>query len=916
MHLTFGMYLDGSQWSNKDASSGELKLGPSGLLSLLETRLGLTGPTTHPAGRINQYMHRMEACDHTDMWFHVSFNADAWSTAKQMLSWRDELIEAGWKGDADGSSSPRLRALKKLEQTNLPLAMGREDRLQEVIRRIEHIDSIAVRKIQLQEPLELLPPVWQKVLAQLQDKGVNVEPIAAISHQPKSSNLASVQSVLSSETKDTSISDKDDSLILIKSADEWEAAENIAIWLAAKPEANQDVTIICGADTDVLDQALQRHGLPQLGSSESSRWRESLQILPLVLANAWKPVDIHRLVELLSLSMSPISGSAARRLLKALNEEPGVGGSAWEEALKEITGKREEALSKKESKDPKKEAAVFRSKLDAFLSTDRYAPDAGIPEDKLKERCQWVIDWLSWQFEKDPILIEPLSHAQEMQKLAEGKGNIPRVAVERMLDSVIGVGSSTPERFEQAGPWHVVNHPGQIIDPSSTVIWWGFIDTLLKPSVYWSRSEREGLLDHDIVLQDSSTLRSREAESWKRGFIHAQGHFLMFYPEQMHGENIYPHPFWDELRNAANKAQPGLTEDIITASLVRESSKLNKKGMWQLAGRKASLLKVTEAAQAKLTAMHSIPKNSIPLPSSLSYTQMSTLISCPMKWALHYHAKLRVPETLAVPTGNQMIGSFCHRIVQEIYSGKTKNWSPDDAEAKALELYDSMVEAMASELLLEGNEIENRRYRSAIGNAVKQLAAAIERLGLTADKAEERLEGDHAGIPFVGYADLLLHDKKGNPFVLDLKWSGSSGYRKDEVKEGRALQLASYAWMIRAASPKVSKVHSGYFMLAQGELISDSDLLDDEAIGSEHSLEEIWDMGTKSLDDRFSSLTKGQMEAAGVRDALRQAEEGLTRNKLLKICKTECKQQGLLYLGDLCNFCDFGVLCGRSGGQS
>ncbi len=159
MYLTFGMYLDGSQWSSKDASAGELKLGPSGLLSLLETRLGLTGPTTHPAGRINQYMHRLEACDNADAWFHVSFSADAWSTAKQMLSWRDELIEAGWKGEADGSCSPRLLALKKLEQTNLPLAMGREDRLQEVIRQIEHIDSIAVRKIHLQEPLELLPPV-------------------------------------------------------------------------------------------------------------------------------------------------------------------------------------------------------------------------------------------------------------------------------------------------------------------------------------------------------------------------------------------------------------------------------------------------------------------------------------------------------------------------------------------------------------------------------------------------------------------------------------------------------------------------------------------------------------------------------------------------------------------------------------
>ena len=77
MQITFGMYLDGVPWSHKQASSGEVQVGPLGLLSLLETKLGLTGPVVHPAVRIDQYMHRMELHDHPDKWFHTSFNADA-----------------------------------------------------------------------------------------------------------------------------------------------------------------------------------------------------------------------------------------------------------------------------------------------------------------------------------------------------------------------------------------------------------------------------------------------------------------------------------------------------------------------------------------------------------------------------------------------------------------------------------------------------------------------------------------------------------------------------------------------------------------------------------------------------------------------------------------------------------------------
>ena len=889
MQVTFGMYLDGAPWSHKEVSSGEVQVGPLGLLSLLETKLGLTGPVVHPAVRIDQYMHRMKLQDHPDKWFHTSFNADAWSTAKQMLAWRDELVEAGWTGGTDESMSLRLRALAELEGTDLPLAMGKEDRLQEVLRRLKSIDSIAIAHIYLQEDFELLPPVWKKLFDQLQDMGVRINVVTAIQQRQRPpSNLESVQTILLGKGHATTIKDNDDSLLLIKASDEWEAAENLALWLAAGEENNQAVTIICGSDTGVLDQALERHGFPQLGSSEHSQWRASLQVLPLVLANAWKPVDVLRLVELLSLPLAPVPGYAARHLLRALRKEPGVSGTAWQKALESI------ADVFKKNADKKRTPAGFVAQLDGLLAKDRYLPDSGIPEEKLKERCQWVVEWLAWRIEKDPFLAEAVSHCREMQKLAEGKGNIPRVAVERMLDSVIGVGGTAPDRFEQAAPWQVVRHPGKIIKPCKTVIWWDFIDPLTRASVYWSKSEREDLLKLGIELEDSRTFRNREAIAWMRGFQHAEDHFLMFYPRNMYGGVVYHHPFWDEIRNGAIKAQPDMHEDDITACLIRECKDIQDKGRWKLAERTITLQMAKSKALKTMSAFYEIPKDTITMPASISYSQMSTMIACPMKWVLQYHAGLSLPDTQIVPSGNQMIGTFCHRIVQELYFEPVKDWTPEEAETRAGELYDSLVGSMASELLLEGNELENIRYKSAIVTAVRELVTAISRLNLAVEKSEERLEGNLDGIPFTGYADLLLRDKEGNPFILDMKWSGSSRYRREEVEQGDALQLATYSWLLKAANLE-SMVHSAYFMLAQGELLSDSDLLQDEALPSEYTHEEIWEMGVKSWNQCVIALSSGRVEAGGVKVRLLRDSEGIKEDKIQENLKSECVDRGMLY---------------------
>ena len=105
-------------------------------------------------------------------------------------------------------------------------------------------------------------------------------------------------------------------------------------------------------------------------------------------------------------------------------------------------------------------------------------------------------------------------------------------------------------------------------------------------------------------------------------------------------------------------------------------------------------------------------------------------------------------------------------------------------------------------------------------------------------------------------------------------------------------------------------------MLAQGELLSDSPLLKDEALSSEYTNDEIWEMGVKSLNESFLSFENGRVEAGGVKVRLLCESEGKKEDKIRDELKNECNSKGMLYQNPVCGFCDFTVLCSMAGGKS
>lgn len=918
MHIIFDMAYDQgvapSGVRAGQASIGKLFVGPQGLLNVLETHLGLTGKETHHAMRIQGYMDCMEqVLAEPDAAFFVhSYAADAWSSAKQMLAWRDELVLAGWTGQSDAGFTPRLKALAAVEAVlPLNLKQGLGDCLQDVLSALGKIQSISIKQLELRDKRKGLPTLIQQVFDRLEALGVQINSAAPYQVLAQGNLGVVQQAMLNASEQSSDVVAGDDSLLLLQTADEWSAANILASWLKADAENNGSVLMIHGQGSDVLDSALQNAGLPMMGNNQRSAWRAALQVLPLALANTWAPLNIHALLSFLSLPSSPVPSFAARRLRSAIQREPGIGGDAW---LKAEQGTGSDAGLKKEQgiieirseknieqgmleSEALEEAQDFMDDLNEHLSGLRFDPSEGIPPESLRAMCRWVKKGLK-KPELAKSMAQALAQVERMIDLSKHYDTpIPRAQVERMLDSVIAEGGQNPNNITQASPWLSVADSGGIADAVDTIIWWGFTDPGQSSLTFWSSEERLMLQDLGIHLEASEQVRARETNQWRRAIALAGKRLIMVTPKRLQGVTTQIHPLWDEIRYfAANKSDSDSAKEAKHALLIFDGHKLNKQDSVSFAGRNISLAPEQSYKLPTPNITTEVEVGAIQKPEKLSFSQMNTMLGCPSRWALNYHAGLKSMDSLSLPTGNQMIGSLCHKILEDLYT-PLRTWKTAAAKVRASELFDMRVPQMAAELLEPGRELEKERYRLDVCRAVETLISAIDKAGLTVVATEGEVDGkDLDGIPFRGYIDLMLEDDEGNTFVIDLKWSGSTKYKKQEVEEGKALQLASYAWLLRKDNGDWAP--GAYFMLAQGELLTDDSRFESKLIESPRSAKEVWDFGAQTWSAQFEQMQQGLVEASGLID-----------EKELKAAREE---SGLMYSSPPCHFCDFGKLCGKT----
>ena len=903
MRILFGWHLDGPCWPETfdglDASLDTDIVGPAGLIRHLETRLGLAGPEVSPALRTAQYLARLRAVDDGQRFFSRSLAADGWSVARLLLGWRDALAEAGWTGAVPGGGS-RLDTLAEVERAPGVLTPGQGERLRAVAEALETLRRPPLSELRLATPEELLPEAWRRLLRRLEACGTTVrrcrEPEPAAD-----GDLAGVARRLTGVAGDAAWRD-DGSVTVLEADDEWLAAEAVAGWLAAAPgnnpqdnqDGNRGVVVIRGQRTMLLDEACARLGLPRVGGAGRSRWRAAVQVLPLAFATAWDPIDVHRLMELLTLPQSPIPPGVAEAFAAALQEAPGVGGPAWQEAWRTAGERRRERLAERglEGADLARRLAEEERDWRGWLEAPRFLETDGIPAPAATALCRRVAGWAAGRARLgDEMLTTVAAQAEAMAEViaASGLARIPKPQIDRMLDSVIADGAAVPAGGAEAAPWTVVDGPGQIWGAARTVLWWGFLDPgVAAPAAPWSAAERAALSTAGCLPEPATNALRREAWAWRLPLLNAAERLVLVKPRTVSGEPAAAHPLWHEM-------EPLLHDRRCTV----QASALLRAERAPLAGRIVERAPLDGAHPPEPRRLWRVPAGAVPTRERESATSLNRLLGCPFAWTLQYGAGVRLGALRRIPDGARLVGTLAHAVLAELFTERP-TWPPDEAARRGAALFDRLLPVLAAPLLRPGQGLELERARAAVADAARTLGGLIADAGLTVRGCELPFEATQADAVTVdGTVDMLLEDEAGRPVILDLKWSRSDKHRRQEIAEGRAIQLAVYAWLVGGERADGASIPAGYVMLAQQRLLFTAPApFPAHAHVPGSDLPEVWRATWDSRRHQLDRLRRGEIVAPGVADS-----------------GDDSTGPPAIVLSPPCRICDYGRLCGVGSAQ-
>ncbi|MCT1431432.1 PD-(D/E)XK nuclease family protein [Brachybacterium muris] len=956
MQMEFGWTADGAAWADAPghAAHGQVRMGPRGLVQLLQTRLGLTRPAVDQAVRIAQYMqlihqHLGSASEPEAFWPSRSFAVDPWSTARQLLRWRDAAVEAGWNPPGtDRPLPPRLAALRDVEAAvvvGMPgttgiagrpatLSPSSADDLVELLSLLEELERtggtwpLGITQVTAQEDPSALPGLWPRLFAALARSGVVVQAPSAAQPTPGPH------------------------LEVVVCQDEWTAADVAARYLAAShaaarapaapdpaapaahsPEApgGASLTLLAGADTTILDQALRRRGLPAAGAVAPSTARAHHQVLGLYLDVATAPVDVHQLAALLDLRVLPgadrdaepiglVPAAARRLLLRALTQEPGVGGPAWRRALGEL----EERLAAADADlRPSAEKALTAAQEIHRLVTDP------LPADRLQPPAVAArLDWLSQRLQAvsrgDGDLLASLTQVRTLQAvlgMLDPATLLSRRTLQLIIDACGGSGRS-PLAGAQVAPWKVTTRPAQVAAAGGTVLWWAPEGGETPTAVQWDQAEREALRSGGAHLIDPEQLAGLHVDAALRG-LRTAGQVIAVLPGRRLEKSPPPSGLLAHLESARRQDGPSGAHRRSPESLITG-------GTWALGGvelpvRVPGLVRAEPPEHLHrqfATGVHLLPQR-------LSFTAAQTLVGCPLHWLLEHALGVRTADVAALPTGDRMIGTLVHAVVEQLVQqrwddgvGGAPLRPPTDEEITSV--FDRLVPQFASELDLPGHAAQRADVHDRTVRSLRTLFAGTARAGLRITGTEVRfshpltlpLAGGARTIEFVGSRDLDLRDASGRPTVIDLKWSRSRTRYVDLYETGDAVQLASYAWALDQAESLAEPAQVGYFLLHAGEFVAADRELDPRR-RTPMDVRDSWERLTRSVTTALDQIAEGTA-VAGCRSLLDGANLPLDapyskRRRALEGARAAARSEGLVAVDSYCATSEYAQLCGMTG---
>lgn len=950
MRIKFGWNFDRAPWASDRTTSTTVVTGPLGLLGVLQTRLGTTRPSLNRPIRIAQYRSLLAEADHP--WYQRSFADDPWNTAHHLLRLRDDAVEAGWRPATDGevyNEQPRLDALARVERLvrlgpahdpSANLTPGRADDLREVLTLLRQHGSswpLGIDTIELQDRRTDLPNTWQTIFESLEAAGITIAEAPPKSGVPE--------------------------LTVVRGPDEWSTAEAAARWLANTPDHNK-LCIVAGDSTSVLDHELSRRGTPTLGIPRTTATSPSGQVLPAFLSAILPPTDIRRVAEFLTLSFGArdtessaktfIPRSVSNALLKALAKEPGISGdpdSAWMRALRDLQD-RVAAAGETGAK-----TAETAHTIDRLI---RVSPPL-IDNDLIElTTLHPALDWLA-------VRLRALSHhpddatsattraaaftteaAGHVDSFREALAQLPaeELRVRELFDVADACAPAAPHTTAEAiaAKWNVVTDPAEIPDDTDTVLWWSSYRSDGNETEIWDPEEAAALSRAGVQISTASERERLRQTAALRG-IRRTTTVICFCPDRIRGQQTTLHPAVSRLAENIALAHPERFTETCVDAVLKDSSiacpvpTLHEAGTWRLCEVSAPLDEVAPEAIALPSKISRSLDGDFThlLPQNLSFTQIEQLLSDPLGWTLERAIGVKRGFSFDVPTGNRMIGTFVHAVVEELVSrGAAANVALPTPQAIA-ESFDRFVPRFASELLLPGQRARLGTIRSTVLASLTSLFTALQDRSITLTGAETdfthvwelTVGGSPRTVELGGMRDLEGTFDDGRAAIIDLKWTNSGKRYRTMVDEGEAVQLSVYSHTVDRSGDR--NPLTAYFLLKQGRFVCTDSALDpdfnggpDETSDSETDLggdpAGLWPQIEASVEDALTKIATGAFESLSADVyadfGIKPGEKNTDLNKAIKDIKAAASAEGRLVIDKPQSYSAFNIVYGIAGDQS
>ena len=845
MRVRFGLHRDVLAPSTPRTSVGEVTVGPQGFLGLLESDLGIAPVVSHPSETIAAYRDCLAECDDWVRFYHRSFDVDPVGVARTLNEWRQQWYLHGWNGsfpDEVGGRLGDMAAVESLAAERVPLGVGQ--RLRSVLAVLDKRRT-QISEVEVLDDADDLPVLWRRVLEHF---NCSATP-ASTGPAPMDSDLGKLQALLTRNLARPL--DGDGSLVVVRAFSRDVTAQATAEMLRQLDDPSRAV-VVASRDGIILDNALERVGLPRSGFQHYSPFRAASQVLKLAFALIWQPLDPHRLLQFLIHPVNPLPWRVRGRLAEAVASQPGIGGPAWQEAMAGID-------------DDQTGDAEF------WTTHARYDTSQGAPVAEIQPRASRIATWLATRLataddgEESAVFSAAYSQAAALMstlgRMAEdGRQRINKIELDSLVDEAT---RSTPDASVVAEAAHapVTSHPGNVTEATDEVFWWDLAPERPDLTSPWSRDERDSLAAAGIDLPTAEDQLAADKRAWLRPVLNCRKRLVLV----VHDEDEGRHPLWGRIQEQIGRGWIDVRLDDIL-----------------LRGKETRLDQMAIPAPRLERKPLPTPRRwwridrPLPVRETESYTSLNKTCYYPHEWALTYAARLRSGGINEVADGAMLKGSLAHRLFERFFT-ENDDW-PSLDEHRIHQWLDrtvrDLIEKEGAVLLENGRGVDRQQVITTLEHALVRLLAHLRTANVETVKSEQAVERPFPGGVLYGEADLVVIDGQGNEAVLDAKW-GNQPYREEEIKAGRHLQLAVYGYALgERAWPS-----TGYYIVTTGNIVSpDAGFFPKALATGGDTVEAVWEKSLATRDWRLQQFAKGEIEVnadAEPDDASEPPEGGL-----------------------------------------